>query len=133
MALGFSRIRLAYTAGEAIGPDIFDFYRSLGINLKQLYGSTEASVFITIQPDGEIKGDTVGVPAPEVEIDIADNMLLPFTNRQVAATVRQLVRTAVSIFVTCKLVARIQSLYRMSGTRRSQRIWFIFAWRRIQT
>ena len=70
--LGFSRIRLAYTAGEAIGPDIFDFYRSLGINLKQLYGSTEASVFITMQPDGEIKPDTVGKPAPEVEIEVSE-------------------------------------------------------------
>ncbi len=71
--LGFTRIRLAYTAGEAIGPDIFDFYRSLGVNLKQLYGSTEASVFITIQPDGEIEADTVGKPALDVEIKIADN------------------------------------------------------------
>ena len=71
--LGFTRIRLAYTAGEAIGPDIFDFYRSLGVNLKQLYGSTEASVHITMQPDGEIRVDTVGKPAPEVEIRIADN------------------------------------------------------------
>jgi long-chain acyl-CoA synthetase len=71
--LGFSRIRLAYTAGEAIGPDIFTFYRSLGINLKQLYGSTEASVFITMQPDGEIEPDTVGPPAPEVEIRITDD------------------------------------------------------------
>ena len=70
--LGFSRIRLAYTAGEAIGPDIFDFYRSLGINLKQLYGSTEASVFITMQADGDIKPDAVGPPAPEVEIKITD-------------------------------------------------------------
>ena len=71
--LGFTRIRLAYTAGEAIGPDIFDFYRSLGVNLKQLYGSTEASVFITIQPDGEIEADTVGKPAIDVEIRIADS------------------------------------------------------------
>ncbi len=71
--LGFSRIRLAYTAGEAIGPDIFDFFRALGINLKQLYGMTEASVFITVQPDGQIQPDTVGVPAPEVEVKIADN------------------------------------------------------------
>ena len=71
--LGFSRIRLAYTAGEAIGPDIFDFYRSLGINLKQLYGSTEASVFITMQPDGEIEADTVGPPAPGVEIKLAES------------------------------------------------------------
>ncbi|MGF1592542.1 MAG: AMP-binding protein [Kiloniellaceae bacterium] len=71
--LGFTRIRLAYTAGEAIGPDIFEFYRSLGVNLKQLYGSTEASVFITIQPDGEVAPDTVGKPAIDVEIKIADS------------------------------------------------------------
>jgi long-chain acyl-CoA synthetase len=71
--LGFTRIRLAYTAGEAIGPDIFEFYRSIGVNLKQLYGSTEASVFITIQPDGEILPDTVGRPAPGVEIKIAED------------------------------------------------------------
>jgi len=70
--LGFSRIRLAYTAGEAIGPDIFDFFRALGINLKQLYGMTEASVFITVQPDGQIHPDTVGVPAPEVDVKIAE-------------------------------------------------------------
>ncbi len=70
--LGFSRIRLAYTAGEAIGPEIFGFYRSIGINLKQLYGSTEASVHVTMQPDGEILPDTVGRPAPEVEIKITD-------------------------------------------------------------
>ncbi len=72
-ALGLSRVRICYTAGEAIGPDIFVFYRSLGINMKQLYGSTEASVFITIQPDGEIKPDTVGTPAPGVELQVADN------------------------------------------------------------
>lgn len=71
--LGFSRIRVGYTAGEAIGPEIFDFYRSLGINLKQLYGQTEASVFITQQPDGEVRSDTVGVPSPGVEVRIAEN------------------------------------------------------------
>lgn len=71
--LGFSRVRVGYTAGEAIGPEIFDFYRSLGINLKQLYGQTEASVFITVQPDGEVRSDTVGVPAPGVELKIEDS------------------------------------------------------------
>ncbi len=71
--LGLSRVRVGYTAGEAIGPEIFDFYRSLGINLKQLYGQTEATVFITVQPDGEVRADTVGVPAPEVEIKIEEN------------------------------------------------------------
>ncbi|WP_080455375.1 AMP-binding protein [Roseovarius sp. A-2] len=70
--LGLGRVRVGYTAGEAIGPEIFDFYRSLGINLKQLYGQTEASVFITLQPDGEVRSDTVGVPAPGVEIRISD-------------------------------------------------------------
>ncbi|MFC3571534.1 AMP-binding protein [Paracoccus simplex] len=71
--LGYSRIRVGYTAGEAIGPEIFDFYRSLGINLKQLYGQTEASVFITQQPDGQVRSDTVGVPSPGVELRIAEN------------------------------------------------------------
>jgi long-chain acyl-CoA synthetase len=68
--LGLSRVRVGYTAGEAIGPEIFVFYRSLGINLKQLYGQTEASVFVTVQPDGEVRADTVGVPAPGVELRI---------------------------------------------------------------
>ncbi len=69
---GLSRIRVAYTAGEAIGPEIFRFYRALGINLKQLYGQTEASVYVTAQPDGEIYADTVGKPSPNVEVKIDD-------------------------------------------------------------
>jgi long-chain acyl-CoA synthetase len=71
--LGLSRVRIGYTAGEAIGPELFDFYRSLGINLKQLYGQTEATVYVTIQPDGEVRADTVGIPAPGVEVRIGDN------------------------------------------------------------
>jgi len=71
--LGLSKIRIAYTAGEAIGPEIFEFFRSLGINVKQLYGQTEASVYITIQPDGEVYADTVGVPAPDVEVKVAED------------------------------------------------------------
>lgn len=72
-ALGFSRIRVAYTAGEAIGPDIFIFFRSLGINLKQLYGQTESSVYCCLQADNDVKPDTVGPPAPGVEMKIADD------------------------------------------------------------
>jgi long-chain acyl-CoA synthetase len=71
--MGLSRLRVAYTAGEAIGPELFRFYRSIGLNLKQLYGQTEACVYITAQPDGNIRADTVGVPSPGVEIRIADN------------------------------------------------------------
>ncbi len=71
--LGLRRTRLAYTAGEAIGPEIFDFYRSLGINIEQLYGQTECMVFICVQPDGEVFADTVGTPAIDVEIKIDDN------------------------------------------------------------
>jgi len=72
-ALGMTRIRVAYTAGEAIGPDLFVFYRSLGINLKQLYGSTETSVMVCVQPNGEVKPDTVGPPMKGVEIRVLDN------------------------------------------------------------
>jgi len=71
--LGMSRIRLAYTAGAAIGPDLFRFYRSIGINLKQLYGSTETCAYCCLQPDGGVSFDTVGVPAPNVEVKIGDN------------------------------------------------------------
>lgn len=71
--MGLTRMKVGYTAGEAIGPEIFQFYRSLGLNLKQLYGQTEASVYITLQPDGEIYGDTVGKPAPDVELKITEN------------------------------------------------------------
>lgn len=69
--LGMSRIRVAYTAGAAIGPDLFRFYRSIGINLKQLYGSTETCAYICLQPDKSVKLDTVGIPAPGVEVKIA--------------------------------------------------------------
>ena len=72
-ALGMSRIKVAYTAGEAIGPDLFRFYRSIGINLKQLYGSTETAVFVCIQPDGQVRADTVGPPLAGVEVRIADS------------------------------------------------------------
>ncbi|MES2226955.1 MAG: AMP-binding protein [Pseudomonadota bacterium] len=70
--LGLSRVRVAYTAGEAIGPDLFSFYRSIGINLKQLYGSTETAVFVCLQPDHEARADTVGVPIEGVQIRVSD-------------------------------------------------------------
>jgi long-chain acyl-CoA synthetase len=66
--LGMSRVKIGYTAGEAIGPDLFKFYRSIGINLKQLYGSTETAVFVCIQPNGQVKPDTVGPAVPGVEL-----------------------------------------------------------------
>ncbi len=72
-ALGMSRVRVAYTAGEAIGPDLFVFYRSIGINLKQLYGSTETSVFVCVQANGQVRADTVGPPVKGVDIRVAEN------------------------------------------------------------
>jgi long-chain acyl-CoA synthetase len=71
--LGMSRVRIAYTAGEAIGPDLFVFYRSIGINLKQLYGSTETAVFVCVQPDGNVKPDTVGPPVAGVEVRVTED------------------------------------------------------------
>jgi len=70
---GLTNIRVGYTAGEAIGPEIFRFYRGIGVNLKQLYGQTEASVYITAQPDGEIYADTVGKPNIDVDVKVAEN------------------------------------------------------------
>ncbi len=70
--LGMRRIRIAYTAGEALGPEIFVFFRALGINVKQLYGMTEASVFVAVQRDGDVRLDTVGTPMPGVEIKISE-------------------------------------------------------------
>jgi long-chain acyl-CoA synthetase len=71
--LGMKNVRVAYTAGEAIGPEIFEFFRSLGINLKQLYGMTESCALVSIQKDGEIESDTVGTPVPGVDIKISEN------------------------------------------------------------
>jgi long-chain acyl-CoA synthetase len=71
--LGLSRIRVAYTAGAAIGPDLFRFYRSIGINLKQLYGQTETCAYVCIQKNGRVKLNSVGEPAPGIEVKIADN------------------------------------------------------------
>ena len=66
--LGMSRVRVAYTAGEAVGPELLMFFRSIGINVKQLYGSTETSVFVCVQPDGQVKPDTVGPAVKGVEL-----------------------------------------------------------------
>ncbi|MFC7515561.1 AMP-binding protein [Herbaspirillum sp. GCM10030257] len=71
--LGLSRVRIAYTAGAAIGPDLFRFYRCIGVNLKQLYGATETCAYVCLQPNGNIKFDSVGLPAPGVEVKIAPN------------------------------------------------------------
>jgi long-chain acyl-CoA synthetase len=71
--LGMSRIRVAYTGGEAIGPDLFDFYRSIGVNLKQLYGMTETCVTVCMHPSGDVRLETVGPPMPGVEVRIAES------------------------------------------------------------
>ncbi|MBL0123387.1 MAG: AMP-binding protein [Betaproteobacteria bacterium] len=70
-ALGMSRVKVAYTAGEAIGPDLFVFYRSIGINLKQIYGQTETTVYVCVQPNGAVRSDTVGPPLPGCEIKLS--------------------------------------------------------------
>ena len=70
--LGMSRIQCAYTGGAAIGPDLYRFYRSIGINLKQLYGQTETLAYVCKQPNGEARLDTVGAPMPGVDIKVAD-------------------------------------------------------------
>lgn len=70
--LGLNHVRVAYTAGEALGPEIFDFFRGLGVNIKQLYGQTESSVYVCVHRNDEVRSDTVGAPAPGVEISFSD-------------------------------------------------------------
>ncbi|MBP6778917.1 MAG: AMP-binding protein [Ottowia sp.] len=72
-AMGLSRIRVAYTAGAAIGPELFKFFRSIGVNLKQLYGQTETCAYVCIQKNGQVKLNSVGQAAPGIELKIADN------------------------------------------------------------
>lgn len=71
--MGLSHIRVAYTAGAAIGPDLFRFFRSIGINLKQLYGQTETCAYVCIQHNGQVKLHTVGQAAPGIELKLSDN------------------------------------------------------------
>jgi long-chain acyl-CoA synthetase len=93
--LGFSRIRVAYTAGEAIGADLFSFYRSLGINLKQLYGQTEAFLYVTCQSDGAVRSDAVGPAAPNVTIRVAEDGEVQFKSPgQFIAYYKDAARTA---------------------------------------
>ncbi len=72
-AMGLSRIRVAYTAGAAIGPELFQFFRSIGINLKQLYGQTETCAYVCLQRDGQVDINSVGQAAPGIELKIAEN------------------------------------------------------------
>src|SRR5690606_1479519 len=69
---GLTRIRSAYTAGSALSPDVMRFFHALGINLKQIYGSTEVSGGATIHRDGDIKFASVGQPVPGVEMCISE-------------------------------------------------------------
>jgi long-chain acyl-CoA synthetase len=70
--LGMRRIRTAYTAGEAISPELLGFFRALGVNVKQVYGMTESSALVSIQRDDDVKLDTVGPPLPGVEVRISE-------------------------------------------------------------
>jgi long-chain acyl-CoA synthetase len=71
--LGCSRFRSAFTGGHPISPDVILFFRAIGLNLKQCYGLTEAGGIFQIQPDCEVKLETVGKPLPLTEVKIADD------------------------------------------------------------
>jgi long-chain acyl-CoA synthetase len=71
--LGLSRIRYAYTGGAPLGPEIFRFFRAIGLNLKQMYGQTECAGICVLHPDGEVRRETVGKPTPGTQIRIAEN------------------------------------------------------------
>ena len=70
--LGLSRIRYAYAGGAPLGTEIFQFFRALGLNLKQVYGQTESSGICVLHPDSEVRAETVGKPTPGTRIRISD-------------------------------------------------------------
>lgn len=69
-ALGLGRVRSAYVAGEAVGAEVLRFFRAMGLNLKQLYGLTEASGLVSAQADGKVRPDAVGAPVPGLAVRI---------------------------------------------------------------
>ncbi len=70
--LGLTRVKSAYSSGAALNPDVIRFFRAIGVNIKQLYGSTEAQVH-TLHIGDDVRFETVGVPSPGQQIRIADN------------------------------------------------------------
>ena len=70
--LGLLRARWAYTGGAPLGPDTFRFFRSIGVNLKQVYGSTELTGLVSLQPDAEANPTTAGRPCPGIDVKIGD-------------------------------------------------------------
>ena len=70
--LGLRRARWCLTGGASLGADTFRFFRAFGINLKQVYGSTELAAFVSVQPDAQANPNTVGPPGPGIEVRIAD-------------------------------------------------------------
>jgi long-chain acyl-CoA synthetase len=96
--LGLSRIRHAYSGGAPLGPEIFAFFRAIGLNLKQVYGQTEAAGICVVHPDGEVRAETVGRPTPGTrvriseggEILVASPAVFPGYYRNTEATARAL-------------------------------------------
>jgi len=70
--IGLRRARWCLTGGAPLGPDTFRFFRAFGVNLKQVYGSTELAAFVSVQPDTEANPNTVGPPGPGIEVRIAE-------------------------------------------------------------
>jgi long-chain acyl-CoA synthetase len=70
--LGLSQVRFAYTGGAALGPELFRFFRAIGLNLKQVYGQTESGGISVLHPDGDVRPETVGKPIPGTQIRISE-------------------------------------------------------------
>jgi long-chain acyl-CoA synthetase len=70
--LGLARARWAYTGGAPLGPDTFRFFRAFGVNLKQIYGSTEVTGLVSLQPDTEANPTTAGRPCPGIDVKIGE-------------------------------------------------------------
>src|SRR3990172_13219760 len=70
--LGLTRVRSAYSSGAALNPEVIRFFRAIGVNIKQLYGSTEAQLH-TVHIGDDVRFETVGVPSPGQKIKISES------------------------------------------------------------
>lgn len=70
---GLARVRCAYTGGAPLGPEIFGFFRAIGLNLKQVYGQTESSGICVLHPDADVRADTLGKPTPGTQVRVSDS------------------------------------------------------------
>lgn len=69
--LGLTRTRYPFTGSAFLSPDFFRFFQAIGVDLRQVYGSTEAGV-VSMHTEGDVDHDSVGRICPGAEVRISE-------------------------------------------------------------